>query len=284
MKTYNAQILIDNKYSLAESPFFHEETGLISFVDIPKGEFFLFNKETKEISMFSLGQQMGSAVPMKEPGSYLLAGTDGLYVLKDDSVSKVLDTSDYYKENQRSNDAKCDFSGRLFFGSSLLSDGEPSGNLFCYDHGNVSVLQPDTKISNGMAWSKDRTKFYFSDSPYQCVFQYDYDETTGKITNRRELCKIKNGVTDGMCIDSDDNLWVAIWGGRRIEQRDGKTGELLSVINVAAENVTSCCFYGDNMDELFITTSGDGQSGPSDGYIFTCKVDATGTKTNYFEI
>ena len=73
-----------------------------------------------------------------------------------------------------------------------------------------------------------------------------------------------------MCIDQNDDLFVAVWGGYRLEKRSSKTGELLSVLEVPAENVTSCCFVEEN--KLFITTSGEGLSGEGDGKVFVCGI------------
>ena len=133
-----------------------------------------------------------------------------------------------------------------------------------------------TKIANGMAWRSDNKVFYFSDSVYHAVFAYDYDLVTGNISGRRELFKIEDGVPDGMCIDTDDNLWVAVWGGNRVEKRSGATGELLAVIEVPAVQTTSCCFGGENMDTLIITSAAVGQTGEYDGCLFRCRVDARG--------
>ncbi|MCI5666998.1 MAG: SMP-30/gluconolactonase/LRE family protein [Spirochaetia bacterium] len=67
------------------------------------------------------------------------------------------------------------------------------------------------------------------------------------MSNRKVLFKLEEGRTrtDGMCIDSQNNLWVAFWGGSHIEERSTKDGFLLAVVNVPAKNVTSCCFMGD---------------------------------------
>ena len=88
----------------------------------------------------------------------------------------------------------------------------------------------------------------------------------------------------GMCIDADDNLWVAFWEGSRIEQRSTKNGSVLATVKVDAQNVTSCCFIGDKLDTLFITTSGRGLNGKYDGCLFTCKVDVRGMKCDLVKI
>ncbi|MDO4514868.1 MAG: SMP-30/gluconolactonase/LRE family protein [Lachnospiraceae bacterium] len=295
MRNYQAKVMLEEHFSLAESPFYDERTGIISFVDIPKGNLFLLDwKKMQNGSLptkmdavsagcISLGQMVGAAVPMEKRGQYLLAATDGLYVVDaNETKEKILDTQSIFAKNQRSNDAKSDPRGRLFFGSSVYIDGDdPGGNLFCYDNGKVSIREHNTRISNGLAWSKDETRFFFSDSLYHCIFVYDYDVESGNIANRRVLCEITDGVPDGMCIDDQDNLWIAVWGGSRIEHRDSKTGELLGVVNVPAEHTSSCCFYGENNDMLFITSSGDGLYGAHDGCVFSCQVDAHGAGTDY---
>ena len=72
--------------------------------------------------------------------------------------------------------------------------------------------------------------------------------------------------------------------GSRIEKRSTKTGELLGVVKVAAEHTTSCCFYGKDLNKLFITSSGDGLTGEFDGCIFTCDVDENGCETDFVDM
>lgn len=285
MKVYKAEVFSDEKYQLGESPFYDSRTKTLSWVDITRGNFFTLKDGEKE--EYSCGQPVGAAVPAKKAGLYILAGRDGLYRLEDEKLSLIKDLSSLYEKYQRSNDAKADPAGRLWFGSSLLdgAEHEACGNLYCLDsaEGQVKLKQAATKISNGMAWNRNRTKFYFSDSEEHAVFSYDYDLQSGEISNRRILFEIPetDGVSDGMCIDSEDNLWVALWGGRRIEARSGIDGRLLAVIEVDASHVTSCCFYGDSLDRLFITTSGNGLNGEHDGCLFTCKVDVKGLEADY---
>lgn len=278
VKIYKAVPLGNKRYKLGEGPFWNEETKSLSFVDITAGCFYIMD-EKQNLQSFEMGQMIGAAVPTDISGTFLLAATDGLYLLKNGKAEKLYDLTNDYKPYHRSNDAKADPKGRLFVGS-IVFDGkhDPSGNLYCFD-GKLSVVQPDTLLANGMAWSHDRKKFYFSDSEEHGIFEYDYDEEKGTITNRKKLFSVTNMVPDGMCIDSDDNLWVAVWGGHRIECHSTKNGELLAIIEVDATNVTSCCFCGET-GKMYITTSGDGREGENEGKIFTCTVDATGVKND----
>ena len=281
MKTYNAQPISKEKYRLGEAPFYDVRTGMRSYVDIIAGKFYILD-EAGNLTETDFGQQIGAAVPMQEISCYVAAGKDGLYVFDGKEITLKKDLTGVYESYQRSNDAKADPKGRLWFGSSTDGDDHGfSGNLYCYNRGNISVKQPDTRISNGMAWNKNRDKFFFSDSEFHAVFTYDYDFESGAVSGRTVLFEITDGVPDGLCIDDDDNLWVAIWGGSRIEKRSSVTGELLEVIKVPAEHTTSCCFYGKDMDTLFITSSGEGLSGEHDGCLFSCKVDAKGLPCDY---
>lgn len=296
MKEYKAIPMMDLGLSLGESPFFDARTNYLSFVDINNGTLFVIDAGKFEegpvedperfiVKKLEIGQPLGTAMPMAKEGEYLLCATDGLYYTDEGAVKLLRETKDIYESFQRSNDAKCDPEGRLFFGSSVYESGHgDSGNLFCLDKGRVIVLEPNTGISNGLAWSGDCKKFYYIDSPCNAVFEYDYDVKTGSISGRRKLAHVENSVPDGMCIDSEDNLWVAVWGGRRIEHISTKTGEVLGIVEVDATNVTSCCFFGREMNKLFITTSGDGNDGEHDGSVFMCQVDAKGADTVYFEV
>lgn len=162
-----------------------------------------------------------------------------------------------------------------------MDDHEPEGNLYIYQDGMVKCQVPDTKISNGMAWSSDKRHFYFSDSEKHAVYVYDYNEADASIGNVRVLFEITDGVPDGMTIDSEDNLWVAIWGGSRVEKRSGVNGELLDVINLPAKQVSSCCFGDEDMQTLYITSAAVGLDGEYDGCLFKCRTKSRGVAPDF---
>ena len=276
MKEYLAERLLPGRYLLGESPFYDARFERLSWVDILEGK--LYTMKGGEVRCHAFDEPIGAAVPLHGSDGFLVAGKKSLWAFEAGARREIVDLSRLYQPHQRSNDAKADPFGRLFFGASNLDgvENEPSGNLFRYDGGKLTIVQRDTRISNGMAWSRDRKTFFFSDSLCYAVFAYDYAAATGDISNRRVLFNVEGGVSDGMCIDDQDRLWVAIWGGSRVECRDTKTGALEAVVRVPAEHVSSCCFFGEKLDRLFITTSGNGLSGEGDGGLFECAVDARG--------
>ncbi|MBQ5317097.1 MAG: SMP-30/gluconolactonase/LRE family protein [Oscillospiraceae bacterium] len=275
MKTYSAVPISQTRYSLGESPFYDPRYKRLSWVDITAGRVYsLYDDGRTEV--FDAGQHIGAAVPLERSDGFLIAGTDGLYVKEGGGMALLYDLSDVFEPFLRSNDAKADPSGRLWFGSSCDDDGHgPQGDLYRFD-GRPVVMQSRTSISNGMAWNAAQDRFFFSDSLYYAVFAYDYDRMSGSISGRRTLFEVKDGCPDGMCIDKDDRLWTAVWGGSRVECHSSVTGEKLAEIAVSAKNVTSCAFGGNDMRTLFITSSGEGLNGRYDGCVFSCRVDAEG--------
>ena len=284
MKEYFAKVFSEEKYRLGESPCFDTRYQRLSWVDILEGRLYTLLPDGKR-DCVSFDQEIGAAVPLKRSDGILVAGRYGLYVAENGKQELLYDLTQEYTAFQRSNDAKADPAGRLWFGSSVADEEHtPDGNLYCFERNTLRCMQSKTKISNGMAWSRDGKKFFFSDSLSYAVFEYDYDIENGCICNRKVLFEVEDGVPDGMCIDENDNLWVAIWGGNRVEQHSTLNGEKLARIYVPAEHVSSCCFSGEHLDTLTITTAGEGLSGKYDGCLFTCRVDSKGRKPDLAKI
>ena len=283
MREYEALPFAEERYGLGESPFYDPRYRRLSWVDISSGR--LYELMDGKQNCYDFEEPIGAAIPLKDSSGFLVAGKSCLWKFEEGKKEMVCDLTSLYEPWQRSNDAKADPFGRIFFGSSkCVEDHEDGGNLFRFAGGTVTCVQKDTKISNGMAWNRDRTKFFFSDSLCHGIFVYDYDSETGDISDRRMLFAVEDGVSDGMCIDSRDRLWTAIWGGNRVECRNSETGELEAVIHVPAKHVTSCCFYGEKLDELFITTSGDQLTGEGDGRLYHCKAETCGVPMDYADI
>jgi sugar lactone lactonase YvrE len=154
----------------------------------------------------------------------------------------------------RFNDAKCDPAGRLWAGTMAISEAPHRGSLYRVEAGGRCTRTVERiSISNGLAWSRDGRTMYYIDSPTRRVDAFDFDAETGAIANRRQVVELTDGFPDGMCIDAEDRLWIAVWGGWAVACHDPRTGQRVDRIEVPAEAVTSCCF-GDGGD-LYITTA-----------------------------
>jgi sugar lactone lactonase YvrE len=129
-----------------------------------------------------------------------------------------------------------------------------AGRLWRMDHnGQCTVVLDSATISNGLAWSQDGQTVFYADTGIGRVDQFDFD---GTFTNRRPLITVESsaGSPDGLTVDTEGRLWVALWGGGAVRCYD-VSGELLEVIELPVRNVTACTFGGANLDELFITTA-----------------------------
>jgi len=165
--------------------------------------------------------------------------------------------------------------------------------------GALYRFDPDTSIhkmvdgvgtSNGIVWSADKTKMYYIDTPTRQVMGYDYDNETGAISHPKVAVEIPEGAgyPDGMTIDEEDNLWVALWGGSAVVCFNPENGELVRKIEVPAKNVTSCAFGGNDLGTLYITTARESTSDedlqkfPHAGGVFKIRPGVKGVKAFFF--
>lgn len=278
---FKVETFLDSSYKLAEGPNYDSLSKNISWVDIDSNLLCIMDQHQR-IKEIDFKVKVGAAIPMKKPNAYFVCGEKALYTYEDGIIKEIYNLNKEYLPFQRSNDAKADLYGRVWF-SATVYDGihANESKLFCYSNREVICMDPDLKLGNGIAWNKKNDKMYLSDSGNHCIFIYDYDLDTGYISNRKVLCKI-DGIPDGLTIDNDDNLWIAIWDGSRIEVRSGKTGILKKEIEVPTRNVTSCAFITDNYDSLLITTAKSSDS--NGGKLYKLKVDAKGKQENYAKI
>lgn len=136
------------------------------------------------------------------------------------------------------------------------------GSLYCLDlDGSLHTMVKDVGISNGLAWTSDEKTMYYIDSTPRKIYRYDYDVTTGQISNQKVIVDNAGkplpdfGFPDGMTIDTEGKLWVACFVASKVVQYDPQTGKQLQAVNIPALGITSCCFGGKNLDELYVTCS-----------------------------
>jgi sugar lactone lactonase YvrE len=281
--TYKADVLIDRRFLLAEGPVYIKQKNTLLFVDINADTLYLYDCGTGELNDIRAGQHMGAAIPAKS-GKYLVALTTGLYLMDEKGIRLICRPKEL-TANLRINDAKCDPSGRFLFGTCpLFYDTFEPGSLFSLDpSGEYKKLDVTPVISNGMAWSADGKTMYYNDSDTHGVDAFDYNIENGSITNRRRIYTTEHH-PDGMAIDSENKLWVALWGGYKVVRIDPANGGIIGEVPIPAENVSSCCFGGGDYKTLFITTSGEwDDKNAGGGKIYAAKVDVSGTEAVMFD-
>lgn len=288
-KVYHAELLLDAKAGIGETPIWHPRENKLYWIDVDKKTLNTFDPVSKSENHFSLEKMPGTVVPI-DTGGVVVALRDGVYTFNlKTNAFKLLVAPEKYLPDNWLNDGKCDPAGRFWFGS--MGPKYKASLYRLSASGKCDKMLDSITISNGIIWSTDKSKMYYIDSPTLQVRQFDYDNITGNISNSKVVIKFPEGVgsPDGMTIDSGGNLWIAHWGGSCVSCWNPNTGKMIARVEVPAQNVTACAFGGKNLDTLYITTTSlftdeaSQKKYPNRGGIFVVNTGAKGIPANYFK-
>lgn len=183
----------------------------------------------------------------------------------------------------RMNEGGCDPDGNLYAGS-MAFDGRPGAGVFyrLSKDGRTSVVERGWTIPNGLEWTADGTTAYHSDTAAGRIDVMDWDAEHG-LHDRRRFVDVDDGGPDGLTVDAEGGVWVAVWGGSAVHRYE-PDGSLSQVVEVPVAQVSACTFGGATRDELFITTSREGLDDPEPaaGAVFVVRPGATGLPTRPF--
>nr|WP_246594242.1 SMP-30/gluconolactonase/LRE family protein [Evansella tamaricis] len=255
-------LMDDRKGLLGEGPCWDEKEGVLYWVDIVKKEIHIFSPEKRSSESIQVREYVGAVVP-KESGGFLVALQSGIYSMDTGQQLTLIAKPEETKVNNRFNDGKCDPKGRFWVGTMDMDGTNPSGALYCVDNNyEVNKKIEGVTISNGLAWDVKREVMYFIDTPTRNVYKYTFNLETGDIDNKEIAMHVSQelGFPDGMTIDEEGMLWIALWGGGKVIRCDPNSGSILREISLPVTNVTSCTFGGSRLEELYITTARVGLS------------------------
>jgi sugar lactone lactonase YvrE len=246
-------IFDDRECRLGEGPHYDERTGRVYWVDILNSLILWRTFDRSDYGSIPTPGHVGAAVP-RASGGIVACLPDGV---ADAATGAWLARYPTPTEGLRSNDAKADPRGRLWHGIMAYDEGEGRGALYRLDPGATEpkLMLPGTTISNGMGWSPDGTAMYYIDSPLKRIDAFDFEMETGSLGGRRQFAPIGEGFPDGMCVDADGGVWVAIWMGHKVI-RFLPDGTRDRVLELPVPRVTSCAFAGPELDTLIVTTVG----------------------------
>jgi sugar lactone lactonase YvrE len=267
--------------TLGEGPVWDARDQSLYWVDIPESRVHRMAADGS-LSSWDTGQPVGTVVP-RASGGLAVAVRDGFMAL--DPASGALTTLAEVEKDRpgnRMNDGACDRAGRFFAGTMASDESPEAGALYRLDPDlSVTSLLTGVGISNGIGWSPDERLMYYVDSQVHRVDVFDYDPVTGQIGGRRPFKAVGEGdvVPDGLTVDADGGVWVAVWEGYALLHHD-PAGQLIETVDLPAARVTSCVFGGPDLDRLYITTaSGPGESA---GALFVCEPGVTGQPSHPF--
>ena len=229
------------------------------------------------------------AIGLRKGGGYVVASGQSCCLLAAPGTSPVAlaETGDR-ASGLVLNDGKVDPWGGFVVGEICPAEHAKQGRLFRFDTaGERSVLLEGVTMSNGLDWSPSKREFYYVDTATAGLDVFAVGEN-GELGNRRRLIDVSRdeGLADGLCIDSEGCLWLAIWGVG-IVRRYSPDGEPIAEVQVPVSRVTSCTFGGANLSTLFITTASirsamGGEPEESAGGLFAVDTDTRGQDPREF--
>ncbi|XP_076260562.1 regucalcin-like isoform X2 [Rhynchophorus ferrugineus] len=262
-----------------EGPHWDHKNSILYYVDTFQATAYRWNSKTNAVTYqkFDGRNSIGTITPIKDrDGQFIVSSDRYIYHLEWDGqenntgVIKELFLVEPTKPKNQFNDGKADINGTLWLGTLTrepdLSVSPSGGNLYqmalCShpSHKQYEERIAGTTISNGLCWSCNNNHFFYIDSAKKTIDKYKFDVNTGSLGEKETIFTLENypaieGILDGMTIDSDNNLWVATFGGSSVLKINSRTGKLLRVVPMPAKYVTSVAFGGKKLDVLYVTTS-----------------------------
>jgi len=273
---------------LGEGPRWDAATATLLWVDIPGKSVHRYDPATGEDAVRQVADVVSLALPRRR-GGVVVGLPDGLHLL-DGEPATLLAGIETERSDTRTNDGACDAAGRLWVGTMPFDERSPVAGLYRVDPDcSVTTILTGTTISNGLGWSPSGTSFYFIDSPTCRVDVFDFDLVTGTLENRRPLAAVEaeDAVPDGLNVDAEGCVWVALHGGWGLN-RYSPEGELVAEVRLPVAKITSCCFGGPELRDLYVTTRREGLSDadvaeqPLAGSLLRLDVGVTGLPTHAF--
>lgn len=274
---------------LGEGPLWDYRARSLRWVDIVGCQLHEYDPVTGSDHARFLGQQV-TTVALSRSENLLLALSDRLAGLAPSSETpRELNDFRADASKVRFNDGKVDPWGGFQVGTMHHDGTEALGSLYRMAPDlSMQELLSEVTCSNGLDWSDDRSVFFHVDSLLSRVDIYATDKETGEVTGRQGAIAVPGpGIPDGLSLDADGCLWVAMWGGGEV-RRLGPDGRVDRVVRLPVSQVTSVAFGGEALDELFITTARDGlgeaelASEPHAGDLFWCRPGTSGRRANRF--
>jgi len=260
-----AEVLVAAEATLGEGPLWDAATGDIIWVDIDAAVVLRTNLDAADLRTQTCEEPVGS-LGLTAGGGLVGATPTGLRRLDIEGAPYVGHLPEY-RPDVRANDGKAAPGGRFIVGTMGRDVPVPGvGSLWSFGGGLADCLISGTTIPNGLAWTADGTTMYFIDTPTREVVALEYNSDTGGIGRGHTAVAIGEGLgdPDGMCIDAEGGLWIALWGGSAVHRY--VDGRLAAVIEVPTPLVTCPAFAGSELDQLVITTASAGlDSDATDG-------------------
>ncbi|MET7389351.1 SMP-30/gluconolactonase/LRE family protein [Streptomyces sp. NPDC005529] len=259
--------------ALGEGPTWDSAADRLIWVDILGSRVHTYDPATGRRTVLATEQHVGAAKPRAGGGLVVnLRDGVGLYppATSGDSTGSggPAGTAAPFRwlhrepvPGRRANDAAVAPDGSLWCGTMRYDEAPGGGTLTrIAPDGTVRPILDDVAVSNGTGWSPDGRRVYYVDSPTRRIDVFDLDDDRLPV-NRRVFATIEDGFPDGLTVDADGGVWVALWDGGAV-RRYTPDGGLDRVVPLPVRRPTACAFGGTGLTDLYITTARTGMSRP----------------------
>lgn len=249
--TSGIEIALSASAALGEGPTWDPAGNRLLWVDILSSEVHAYDPSTGSDEVVQTTEQHVGAAKPRAGGGLIVNLRDGVGLY--DASGSFRWLAEWPEEGVRGNDAGVAPDGSFWAGT-MRYDGTIGGGrlLRVIPDGEVQTLLDDVTVSNGIAWSPDQRLVYYIDTPTRRIDVLDPE----KPSDRRTFAHI-DGLPDGLTVDAEGCVWVALWSGGRV-LRHTPSGTVDRVIEVPARQTTACAFGGPDLRDLYITTATTG--------------------------
>jgi sugar lactone lactonase YvrE len=291
IEKHTAALVLDARATLGEGALWCPGERVLYWVDIEGKKLHRYDPASGRDRCLLMPTMVSSVVPVAEGGLLLSLEHSIIRLHWSLGSYRVLAGIEPDKPRNRCNDGKCDAAGRYWIGTMHLETEKGAGSLYCFTPSlTLEKKRGGVTISNGLAWSADGRRLYYIDTATQQVQVLAFDNETGALGEVLGTIPVPEeaGAPDGMTIDAEGNLWVALWGGFGVGCWDPNTGRMIRKVEVPAPHVSSCAFGGDDLRTLFITTARSGLTEaqlaqyPLSGGLFAAQPGVLGLPPYYF--
>lgn len=257
------ELIADYACITGENPLWNPLDQRLYWLDIEDPRMFRYDPATGQHEQFFSGEQVGGFTIQEDGALLLFLARGAIKHWQNGNLTTLIDEIPAERES-RFNDVIADPEGRVFCGSMPGPNGP--GRLYRLDcDGTLTVVLEGIGCSNGMGFTPDRRGMYYTDSAACTITRFDYDQSSGTISNGRVFAHnhAADGFPDGMTVDADGFVWSARWDGNRLV-RYTPDGILVQEIIFPVRKVSSVVFGGPDYADIYVSTAG-GNEKPTDG-------------------
>jgi sugar lactone lactonase YvrE len=269
-------VVVDEVFDHPEGLLWDARQGRLLWVDIFAGLVLSHDLGSGPMQKWEVRRAVGAVAPRQGDAGLVCAVREGFGFLSARGEFSLVIDQLRDRPYLQMNDGAVDANGRFWAGTTCLEpEAYPgAGTLFCLDPVTMKATEQlgGIDVSNGIGWSPDGRRCYYIDSARGRVDVYPFDADSTQPLGERETLVEVASVPDGLAVDSEGCIWVALCGGWEVH-RFTPYGRLDRVVRLPGSLVTTCCFGGPDLGTLFIAVSAHGLDDSSlstekAGYIF----------------